>query len=134
MPLQTMDIMDIKEILAYWKSIVGSSIVIVGGIYGVFVWAEDQKAAAEAKALEERAVVMATQQLIHNSMYQESRIDRKRDQIKEDKRELDNLLEEVGDDEPPPRVARSIKELDDSILILKKDIEEIEVKLKTKNE
>lgn len=126
--------MDLKEVLTYWKSIVGSLVVIVGGIYGVFVWAEDIKDAAEAKALQERAVAEATQQLIHNSMYQESRIDRKRDQIKEDERELDNILEEVGDDEPSPRQARSINELDDNINVLKKDIENIEVKLKTKNE
>ena len=121
--------MDIKEALAYWKSIVGSLIVVVGGVYAAFSWAADEQAAAEMKALEERAVTIATQQLIHNDMYQNGRIDRKRDQIKEDKRELDSILEDVGDDEPTPRQERNIKELDDSIHELNKDIENIEVKL-----
>lgn len=126
--------MDIKEALAYWKSIVGSLIVVVGGVYAAFSWAADEQAAAELKAMEERAITTAVQQLIHNDMYQNSRIDRKKDQIKEDKRELDNILEDVGDDEPTPRQDRNIKELDDSIHEKTLAIEEIEVALETSNE
>jgi dynactin complex subunit len=125
---------DIKNILEYWKSIIGSLVVIIAGVYGAITWAEDVKVAAQQKALEEKAVIIATQQLIHNNMYQESRIDRKRDQIKEDNRELKNILEDVGNDVPTPRQARTIDELDDNIKTLKKDIEEIEVNLKTTDE
>jgi len=126
--------MDFKDALTYWKSIATTVVFIVVTTYGYFTWAADQEKAAEMKALEERAVVTATQQLIHNDMYQNSRIDRKRDQIKEDKRELDNILEDVGDDEPTPRQARNINELDDSIKEKSLAIEEIEVALETNDE
>ena len=115
--------MDIKEVLAQWKSILGFVLFIAGTTYAYLAWAEDEKAVAEAR-----------EQLIHNEMYQESRIDRKRDQIREDERELDNVVEKVGNDEPSPRQARKISELDDNIDELKQEIEDIEVTLKTEHD
>ena len=113
---------------------IGLIVVIVSATYSYISWAEGQAEEAEAKVLQQQAVATAVQQLMHNEMYQTSRRDRKKDEIREDKRELGNILEEVGNDEPSPRQARSIKKIDNNIKLLEQDIENIEVELNTSND
>jgi len=115
--------MSIKDLLDSWKSVLSFAVAIIVAMWAILAWADDEKVLAEAK-----------QQLIHNEMYQESRIDRKRDQIKEDKRELDNVIETVGTEAPTPRQTREIEKLDDNIAELEQDIEDIEENLRTDNE
>ena len=62
----------LDKALEYWKSILAFIVVIVGATVGVVSWAEDQK-----------QVLRIEQQLIHSKLYQEDRVQRKRDQIQD---------------------------------------------------
>lgn len=72
--------------LSYWKSVLTFTVAVVGATYAILVFAEDQK-----------QLIRAEQQLIHNDLYQESRIDRKKDVIRDNL----NLIKaiEADDDE-----------------------------------
>ena len=111
--------MNIKEIFEYWKVIVGFIVVVASATYGILAWADDQKQLIEAK-----------QQLIHNEQYQESRVDRKRDQIS-DNLKMIRLLES-DDDELTLQEQKFVDNLTQENIRLFKEIEEIEEKLHTK--
>ena len=111
--------MSIKEKLDEWKGTITVVIAVVGATVAVIAWASDQVAIIEAK-----------QQLIHDDMYQESRIARKEDQVSENQRELDNILERDEDD-LSSRQEREVDYLDEEIARLRKEIENIRVKLET---
>ena len=114
--------MSIKEILEYWKTIIAFIILIVGATIGVIAWAEDQK-----------ALIRAEQHLIHNELYQESRIQRKADRIRENKREIE-LLTEYLTEENNVKVTNRIQYLEQENIRLESDIEEIRSQLATKND
>jgi hypothetical protein len=115
--------MDIKEVLDKWKSIIAFIILIAGAVISIIAWAEEQK-----------AVMRAEQHLQNSFLYQQSRIFRKEDQIREDTRELNFLESYIGDDEPTPRESRKIEALTENIRLLEKEIEEIKVALALRNE
>ena len=115
--------MDFKEVITYWKSLLTFIVVVVSTTIAVIAWAGDQK-----------QLIKAEQALIHNEYYQENRIARKRDQVRESERELSFLEEYIGDDEPTPREARKIEALINEIRRLEVEIEEIEVELNTEDE
>ena len=112
--------MDFKEVLSYWKAFITLILVVAGAIFSVLTWADEtlqqQKVLIEARAA-----------LIHDNYYQEGRIARKEDQIGEHQRELENILEYIGDDEPTIRQSREIDYLDGEISRLRHEIEEIRV-------
>lgn len=112
--------MSIKESLDEWKGTITVVIAVVGATVAVIAWASDQVAVIEAK-----------QQLIHDDAYQESRIARKEDQVSENKRELDNILERIDEDDLSARQEREVDYLDDEIARLRKEIENIRVELET---
>ena len=113
--------MDFKAILSYWKAIGAFIVFIVGITVGLISYAEDQKVLMQAQAA-----------LMTNEIYQESRIDNKELEVNEHKRELENLLNAIGDDEPTPREARELEYLDEQIARLRNEIEEIRVELAKK--
>ena len=113
--------MDFKEVLSYWKLILGLIVVSAGATISVITYAEDQKALIEAK-----------QQLMHNTMYQESRIDRKKDIIADNRKIIKAI--ESDDDEPSLQEQKYVEFLREEIVRLEKDIEEIRAKLRTGNE
>ena len=110
--------MELKDVLEYWKLILGIVVVVATSTYGILAWAEEQKEIIEAK-----------QQLIHNEQYQESRVDRKRDQIA-DNFNLIRLLES-DDDELTIQEQKFIDSLTEENVRLLQEIEEIEEKLHT---
>ena len=113
--------MDFKEILSYWK-LIGTLVVLVASTtYSVIVYAENEK-----------AVMRAEQQLIHNELYQESRIDRKTDRIQDNRRAIKII--ESDDDELTLEEQKYIEALRLEITLLEKEIEEIRAKLITGNE
>lgn len=112
--------MDLKEILSYWKTIISSIIIIVTVTASVLAWAEDQK-----------RLIRAEQQLIHNELYQESRITRKRDQIIENLKIIEALQK---DDELSLAQQKFLDTLKLENIRLEKDIEEIRAILVTKHE
>jgi len=119
--------MDLKEVLSYWKSIIGFIIFIAAAVFSVITWAEEQQQQIQQQMYRQQAQIEAKATLIHDNYYQESRVARKEDQVKENQRELENLLEYIGDDEPTPRQAREIDYLDREIARLRHEIEEIKV-------
>jgi hypothetical protein len=110
--------MQIGKLLEKWKSIVGFIILIVGATWGFISWAEGEKVLVEAK-----------QQLIHNEMYQESRINRKRDEIKELRRDFERIIRMNGDDTLDLWKEKELEAIEEEIKHLQDDIEEIEEKL-----
>ena len=119
--------MNIKELFDEWKTVIGFITTIVVATVGVIAYAEDAK---------EQAIVMMQAQasLIHDDFYQNGRIARKEDQIIENTRELNNILEDIGDDEPTIRQQRNLDYLDTEILRLRLEIESIRVELAKVNE
>lgn len=119
--------MNYKEIFEQWKSVGAFTLLVVGATFGIITWA--------AESQEEAIIVMKAQSaLIHNNYYQEGRIARKQDQITENKRELNNLLDYIKDDQPTIRQQRDIDYLDEEIIRLRKEIEEIRVNLAVPDE
>jgi len=123
--------MNFQVVLSYWKAIVTSIVVVVGAAFSVWSWAADTKADILKEQKNEIILMEAQTAIIHNDYYQEGRITRKEDQVYENKRELDNLLEKIGDDEQTTRETREIEYLDAEILRLRTEIEVIRVALKT---
>jgi len=113
--------MDFKEVLSYWKLILGIVVVVAGATFSVISWAEDQK-----------TLMRAEQQLVHNVLYQESRITRKKDTM-EDNRKIIKTIES-DDDEPSLEEQKYIDVLRQEIKELQKEIEEIRARLVTGNE
>jgi len=114
-----------------YKIIIGFVIVVCGGAFSVWSWAADTKEEILEAQQMELVLVEAKAAIVHNDFYQEGRIARKEDQIKENQRELNYLLEYLGDDEPTLRQSREIEYLDEEIARLRQDIENIRVKLET---
>lgn len=113
--------MDIKEVLNSWKLILGIIVIAVGGTVSVISYAEDQK-----------VLLRAEQQLIHNALYQESRIDRKMDRIEDNLRTIKII--ESDDDELSLEEQKYVESLREEIKLLNKEIEDIRAKLITGNE
>ena len=109
--------MTIKEVLEYWKLILGIIVIIASSTYGVLVWAEDQK-----------QLIRAERQLIHSRLYQESRVQMKRDQI-QDNLKMIRLLESSQSTTEQERIF--INSLSNENIRLLQEIEEIEEKLHT---
>ncbi len=126
--------MSIIDKLNEYKIVIGLVTAVVVATVGVITWAADTK--EELIQQQQQAIVLteAKATLIHNDYYQEGRIARKEDQVNENKRELDNLLDYVGENEPTPRQAREIEYLDTEIARLRQDIENIRVELAQANE
>jgi len=123
--------MKLKEKFDEYKTVLALVVAVVVATVGVLAWASDAKEDV-LKQQEKALVVMQAQSaIVHNDFYQEGRVARKEDQIAENTRELKNLLEYVGDDEPTPRQSREIDYLDGEIARLRKEIEEIRVILET---
>ncbi len=114
--------MELRKAITYWKpivaSLVGGAIFIVTTTLSVTSWTnaqiQDQVQLSEAK-----------QALAHDYYFQQSRISMKEVEIREHQRELKNLLEYIGDDEPTPREEREIEFLEEEIRTLRQDIENI---------
>jgi len=121
-----------KETLEYWKLILALIVAVVIATAGVISWAQGTKEDILKKQQEAQIVMQAQSAIVHNDYYQEGRIARKEDQINEHKRELKNLLNYIGDDEPTPRESRDIEWLDEEIARLRSDIEAIRVELETR--
>lgn len=114
--------MTIKQILEYWKLILAALAVTASSIWGLASFASDQ--------VNQKLYTMeAKQALAHDYFFQQNRISIKQVQIEEHQRELKNLLEYIGDDEPTQRQFREIDFLEKEIARLRKEIEDIEVKL-----
>ena len=109
--------MTIKEILEYWKLILGIIVIVGTSTYGIFAWAEDQK-----------QLIRAEQSLIHSKLYQESRVQMKRDQI-QDNLKMIRLLQSSEDTTEQERLF--INNLSNENVRLFQEIEEIEEKLHT---
>lgn len=110
--------MDLKEILSYWKTIIGLVILVAGAVTGVLAFAEDQK-----------QLMRAEQQLIHSEQYQEGRVEKKRNQI-QDNLKMIRLLES-DDDELSLQEQKFVESLREEIERLFLEIEEIETLLNT---
>ena len=119
--------MVLKDVLGYWKEFIGLVVVIGGTIVGVIAYADGKAEQVERKVQEELTLMKAQSALIHNDFYQSNRVSRKEIEIKEHQRELENLLEYIGDDEPTPRQSREVSYLDEEIARLRKEIEDIRV-------
>jgi|SRR5210317_1088767 len=114
--------MTIKQVLEYWKLILAALAVTASTIWGLASFASDQ--------VNQKIYSMeAKQALAHDYFFQQNRISIKQVQIEEHQRELTNLLEYIGDDEPTQRQHREIDYLEREIARLRQEIEEIEVKL-----
>lgn len=112
--------MNLPNMFDKYKGIITTVIAVVAATVAVIAWASDQVILVEAK-----------QQLLHNEIYQESRIARKEDQVTENKRELGTILLKIGDDHPTDRELREINYLDKEIARLREEMENIRVELKT---
>jgi hypothetical protein len=114
--------MNIRESFDEWKTVLGFVTAIVVGTASIIAYASNT---------EEQIIVKMQAQaaLVHDVFYQESRIARKEDQIVEHQRQLDYILEIIGDDEPTLRQARNLEYLDDEITRLRLEIEQIRVEL-----
>lgn len=110
--------MNIKEVLEYWKLILAFIAFVVTSTVGVIAWAEDQK-----------TLIRAEQQLIHSKIYQEDRVQRKRDQIQENLKMV-RLLQST--EQTTEQEQAFISSLTDENMRLLREIEEIEDKLHTK--
>ena len=110
--------MEVKDLLENWKAIATFVLVIGGGVYSVISWAEGEK-----------AQIQAQQSLIHNEMYQENRIQRKKDTIN-DNLKMIAILESLG------KLSDSQKQQLDLLIqeniSLNKDIDEIRAKIAAK--
>jgi hypothetical protein len=113
--------MDFKEVLSYWKAILVFVVFIASTVVGLLAYAEDQQVVMQAQAA-----------LMTNEVYQEGRIGRKQIEVNENQRELENLLQSIGDDEPTLRESRELNYLDDEIARLREEIEDIRVELAQK--
>ena len=107
--------MNIKEILEYWKLILGIIVIVGTSTYGIFAWAEDQK-----------QLIRAEQSLIHSKLYQESRVQMKRDQIS-DNLKMIRLIE--NNDELTEQEQKFVDSLTQENIRLLQDIEKIEAQL-----
>jgi len=121
----------LEGIMERWKAIVSLIVVVVAAAFSVWSWAADTKEDILKEQKAEMVLMEAQSAIIHNDYYQEGRITRKEDQVTENKRELDNKIEKIGDDEQTPRETREIEYLDAEILRLRTEIEVIRVTLKT---
>ena len=110
--------MNVKEILEYWKIILGIIVVVASTTVGVLAWAEDQK-----------QLIRAERQLIHNNLYQEGRVAKKRDQI-QDNLKMIRLLES-DDDELSIQEQKFVDSLSEENIRLLAEIEAIETLLYT---
>ena len=110
--------MNLKDVLSYWKEVGLFIVFIAGAVVGVIAYAEDQKVLVQAQAA-----------LMTNEVYQEGRIGNKELEVRENQRELENILNGIGDDEPTPREAREIEYLDSEIARLRSEIENIREEL-----
>ena len=119
--------MELGKLFEQWKTILSFAVAIVVATVSVVTWAEN----SQQQAVQ---LMEAKQALIHDAMYQQTRIERKELEMKEHQRELEQLLRRIGDDEPTPREEREISYLDNEISRLKKEIEEIRVNLEKINE
>ncbi|HSG30874.1 MAG TPA: hypothetical protein VLB82_04945 [Thermodesulfobacteriota bacterium] len=130
--------MEIKDLAESWKSILSFGIMIVGATVAVIVYAnevsEENVNEVREETKEQLYLMKAQSALIHNDYYQQGRIERKEIEIRENQRELNRLLDYIGDDEPTPRQHREIVYLDEEIARLREEIEEIRVELTTVNE
>jgi len=115
--------MSFKEKFKEYKAVIAVVVATVTVTISVLTFAEDQQ-----------RDIAAQQSLIHNISYQESRITRKQDEIRENQRELDSILYFVNNDTPDIRQQRRIDYLDAEIIRLKEDIEEIRVTISLKDE
>jgi len=111
----------LSDILEYWKSILGFTILIVGGTFSFIAWAEDQK-----------SLMRAEQQLIHNEIYQDNRILRKRDTIQDNTKIITAI--ESDDDEPSIDEQKLVDSLRQENVRLEADIEEIRALLAMEHE
>jgi hypothetical protein len=117
--------MSFTKLMDSWKTIIAFTVVVITSVYGVLTWAQEE-------LQQQQILIEAKAALIHDDLYQESRISRKEDEIRENNRELDNLLEYIGEEEPTIREDREIEYLDDEVSRLKKEIEGIRVELAKK--
>lgn len=116
-----------KNLLESWKLVLGFIVFIVVSTISVITWAED--------TIEQEVTLMKAQAaLVHNDYYQEGRIARKEDQIREHQRELENILEYIEEAEPTLRQSREIEYLDEEIARLRIDIENIRVTIASAHE
>lgn len=113
--------MDFKEVLSYWKAILVFIVFITSTVVGILAYADDQKMVMQAQAA-----------LMTNEVYQEGRIGNKELEVRENQRELENLLQAIGDDEPTLRESRELDYLDQEIARLREEIENIRVELTQK--
>jgi len=110
--------MNIKDVFEYWKLILGIIVVSATATFSVITYAEDQK-----------ALIRAEQQLMHNTMYQESRISRKKDIIEDNRKIIKSI--ESDDDEMSLEEQKYVESLREEIKQLERDIEEIRTMLVT---
>jgi len=113
--------MNLKDVLGYWKEMLVFIVLIASTVVGLIAYAEDQKVLIQAQAA-----------LMTNEVYQEGRIGRKQIEVAENQRELENLLQSIGDDEPTLRQSRELDYLDSEIIRLRVEIEVIRVELTKK--
>lgn len=113
--------MNFKDVLEYWKAILTIVVVISTATYSVITWAEDQK-----------ALMRAEQHLIHNEIYQDSRISRKRDTIRDNTKIITAL--EADDDELSIDEQKLVDSLRAENTRLEADIDEIRHALATQHE
>lgn len=118
---------DIKGLVQYWKPVVftvGAIIAtVVSTTLGVIAWATEF---VETQIEEETHLMDAKNALAHDYYFQTSRVNMKKLEMQEHKRELNALYKYIGDDEPTPSQAREIQYLEEQIHNLKQDIENIE--------
>lgn len=118
---------DIKGLVQYWKPVVftvGAVIAtVVSTTLGVIAWATEF---VETQIEEETHLMDAKNALAHDYYFQTSRVNMKKLEMQEHKRELNALYKYIGDDEPTPSQAREIQYLEEQIHNLKQDIENIE--------
>lgn len=114
---------NITEVFNKYKVAAGLAILIVSSTVGVISWSEEQ---TQNAILLERA----RNSLIHDDLYQTSRIEKKEIEIEIAAKELSSLLSQIGEDEPSFAEKKKIERLENKITSLYKEIEEIEVHLK----
>ena len=114
---------DIKGLVQYWKPVVftvGAVIAtVVSTTLGVIAWATEF---VETQIEEETHLMDAKNALAHDYYFQTSRVNMKKLEMQEHKRELNALYKYIGDDEPTPSQAREIQYLEEQIHNLKQDI------------
>lgn len=121
--------MELKSFIDFAKSAktIGVGVVfIVTSTWGFIAWSENQTKAA---ILDSELRQKAQQSLIHDTLFQKSRITKKELEMQEDQRELDTILDILGDEEPSPAERRRIEFLSARIQQRKQEIEAIEREL-----